>query len=107
MWDRTHFVIFYDDMMNLAGSNIILKICALGFAAEYFYFVSFLGIGFVWKIFEYISNRIKLHILSQVGMYTTSIFFYKFIWSKMVEFYFKFILWDSYTYIYWKDFCKV
>lgn len=74
MWDRTHFVIFYDDMLNLAGSNIILKICALGFAVTYFYFVSFLGIGFVWKIFEYISNRIKLHILSQVGMYTMEIY---------------------------------
>lgn len=74
MWDRTHFVIFYDDMMNLAGSNVILKICALGFATVYFYIVSFLGIGFVWKIFEYISNRIKLHILSQVGMYTMEIY---------------------------------
>lgn len=74
MWDRTHFVIFYDDMMKLAGSNIILKICALGFAAVYFYFVSFLGIGFVWKIFEYINNRFKLHILSQVGMYTMEIY---------------------------------
>lgn len=73
-WDRTHLVIFYDDLMRFAGDNIVLKIVVLGLAAIYFYFVSFLGIGFVWKLFVHINNRFHLWVLPQIGMYTMEIY---------------------------------
>lgn len=84
-------LLFYDDSIRLAGDSIILKICVLGFAAIYFYLVSFLGIGFVWKLFEHINSCFRLRVLPQLGLCTMEIyilhryFFYTFFDEKWTD----------------------
>ena len=91
VWDRTHFVTFYDKLLEFAGDDITLKAGVLGFAAIYFYWVSFLGIGFIWKIFEHITTRFQLIVLPQIGMYTMEIyilhryFFKRFIGQRWID----------------------
>lgn len=47
LWDRTHFVIFYNELSLLSQNNIALRIFILAFEVLYFYVVSFWGIAFL------------------------------------------------------------
>lgn len=73
-WDRTHFVTFYEILNTWVESNRFLKILILLLEVTYYYFVSFLGIGFVWNLVKKIKGRKLTRGLAAIGRYTMEIY---------------------------------